>query len=390
MRILIINTDYDPFLRNLYGENQNLTSSSYEEQLRDRNDTLFGVADFYSRNFIALGHQAWEIHANNAALQAAWLNSHGIKPIRTQRPAPGAHLLERITARITSRHRQRASPLRSPTEPFDLDLEQTLVAQARALRPDVILNQAVSEVQSHVLRKMRPYTGLIVGQIASPLPEEEDYSAYDLMISSLPNFIKFYRARKIPAELNRLGFEPTVFDQVGQIDRDVPLSFVGSITTAHKQRFDFLETLAAKTDIAIWGRISVPDKSPILQCYRGEAWGREMYKVLARSKITVNQHIDIAEGYANNMRLFEATGMGALLITDWKENIRDLFEPGKEVVCYHNAVECMMLIRYYLENEQEGAAIAAAGQCRTLKDHTLGNRVADLSRLFAKKLAASA
>ena len=33
-----------------------------------------------------------------------------------------------------------------------------------------------------------------------------------------------------------------------------------------------------------------------------------MYRVLARTRVAVNRHGDIAEGYANNMRLFEATG----------------------------------------------------------------------------------
>ena len=71
--------------------------------------------------------------------------------------------------------------------------------------------------------------------------------------------------------------------------------------------------------------------SAIRQCYEaGQAWGRQMYQVLLRSKIVLNHHGDIAP-YANNLRLFEATGMGALLLTDWKENLEEMFEPGKEI-----------------------------------------------------------
>ena len=33
------------------------------------------------------------------------------------------------------------------------------------------------------------------------------------------------------------------------------------------------------------------------------------------AKITINRHIDVSENYANNMRLFEASGCGALLIS---------------------------------------------------------------------------
>ena len=44
---------------------------------------------------------------------------------------------------------------------------------------------------------------------------------------------------------------------------------------------------------------------------------------------SLNRHIDVAEGYANNMRLFEATGVGALLLTEAAPNLADLFEPGR-------------------------------------------------------------
>ena len=43
-----------------------------------RNASLFGVADFYSRNFAALGHPAAEIHVNNPWLQSAWAREHGM------------------------------------------------------------------------------------------------------------------------------------------------------------------------------------------------------------------------------------------------------------------------------------------------------------------------
>ena len=52
-----------------------------------------------------------------------------------------------------------------------------------------------------------------------------------------------------------------------------------------------------------------------------EVWGLDMYRALARSKITINRHINVAENNANNMRLFEATGTGSLLITDRKDNL---------------------------------------------------------------------
>ena len=111
-----------------------------------------------------------------------------------------------------------------------------------------------------------------------------------------------------------------------------------------------------------------------------------MFRVLGESRITINNHISIAENYANNMRLFEATGMGCLLITDRKSNIGDMFEPGEEIVCYDSPEECLELITYYREHESERTRIAAAGQRRTLSEHSYHSRTAELARLFTEHL----
>ena len=99
--------------------------------------------------------------------------------------------------------------------------------------------------------------------------------------------------------------------------------------------------------------------------------------------MNISCHIDIAP-YANNMRLYEATGVGALLITDYRDNLRTLFEPGKEVVAYSSAEECAELINYYLENEEERKAIARAGQERTLTEHTYYERIKQLVDIVHK------
>jgi spore maturation protein CgeB len=78
MRILVLNADYPRFLAWLYRRQPGLENAAYAAQLAARNQSLFGVADFYSRNFTALGHGAAEIHVNNPWLQAAWAREHGM------------------------------------------------------------------------------------------------------------------------------------------------------------------------------------------------------------------------------------------------------------------------------------------------------------------------
>ena len=95
-----------------------------------------------------------------------------------------------------------------------------------------------------------------------------------------------------------------------------------------------------------------------------------MYRVLARARIVVNRHGPVAKGYANNMRLFEATGTGAMLVTEAAPNLSEYFEVGREVVTYDGPDDLMDKLSHYLEHDDERRAIAAAGQARTLRDHT--------------------
>ena len=84
MRIAIVNTDYAGFLKWHYGRHPELKHKTFAEQMAARNASMFGVADFYSRAFHALGHQAKDIHTNNANMQAAWAREEGMGEIARQ------------------------------------------------------------------------------------------------------------------------------------------------------------------------------------------------------------------------------------------------------------------------------------------------------------------
>ena len=86
------------------------------------------------------------------------------------------------------------------------------------------------------------------------------------------------------------------------------------------------------------------------------------------------------------MRLYEATGVGSLLVTDAKQNLAELFEPASEVVTYRDADELVERVRHYLANEDERRAVAAAGQARTLRDHTYAVRMPELAPMLEARL----
>jgi spore maturation protein CgeB len=78
------------------------------------------------------------------------------------------------------------------------------------------------------------------------------------------------------------------------------------------------------------------------------------------------------------MRLYESTGTGTLLVTDWKENLGEMFDVGKEVAAYRSTDDCIAQIRYHLEHPEARDLVAAAGQERTLREHTYRQRMEQL------------
>jgi spore maturation protein CgeB len=268
-------------------------------------------------------------------------------------------------------------------------LTEVLREQIDHYRADVILNLSMTHHAwlPRFWQEVKARTPVVLcGQhAATELQPDEDWTVYDLVISSFPPTVRWLLERGVRTEMIRLGFDPSALCVGEGSRRDVSVSFVGSFLNIHRGRTRFLDELAATVPLTIWGE--PPNEgfsdSRLAKCWAGRAWGVDMYRVLRRSRITLNHHGDVAP-FANNMRLYEATGMGALLITDWKPDLHLIFEVGKEVVAYRNAKECRDLIDHYLRHDDEGEAIAKAGQIRVLRDHTYHHRLKQLLHLLCE------
>jgi spore maturation protein CgeB len=389
MRILVLNADYPRFLAWLYRRQPGLEHASYADQMAARNASLFGLADFYSRNFAALGHPAAEIHVNNPRLQAAWAREHGMAfdapQAVTERPTfPG--WLERAVTPFKPLLRPLARKV-GLSPKLDQQAENILLAQVEEFRPDLVLNQDVFHVDTRLMRRIKGIGNpILIGQVGIEPSRGEDWSIYDLLISQLPTTVKFFRALGVRAEVNHLAFEPAILDALPAAPAaDVEVSFVGSVSVDHRQRIALLEAVAQRYQLKLWGNRppTLSASSPLQRCFQGEVWGADMYQVLRRSRITLNSHIDLAGREAGNMRLFEATGVGTFLLTDFKDNLDTLFAPDREVVAWRSIDDCLNAIGRYLVDDDSRAAIARAGQARTMAQHTYSHRAREILGLIA-------
>jgi spore maturation protein CgeB len=263
-----------------------------------------------------------------------------------------------------------------------------LRAQIKQVKPDVLFIQEQSIVTDDFMKELKSYVRMIICQIASPLPPRKSFRHSDLVFSSFPHFVERFRRDGIQAELVGLGFDPRPRDLVAAEKRDIPLTFIGGISRAHSCRRRVLEKVAEHFLLKWYGYgyESLSHRSPLRNAYCGSVVGLAMYRVLARSQVTINCHIDEARDFANNMRLFEATGMKTCLVTDWKKNIHDFFESDQEVMTYASGNEILEKIQYLLDHENERLDIARRGQARTLRDHTYERRMPKLLNIIRRRL----
>lgn len=362
MRFLIVDTYYPSVLRAFYARQPDVANQTYSEQKRALMDHCFGTADFYSSNLRRLGREAEEIVANCEPLQRAWARQHG----------------DSWPMAITESRKNR-------------QLLRVLKHQIERAKPDALYVQSLYWPGSEFLREVRDSVKLVVGQIAYGLEPTLDLAVYDLILTSFPHFVDRFRHMGGNSEYFRLGFEATILDRLEGSEIRYPAGFVGTYsgpTGAHPEGTRLLEYVASRVPVHFWGQgqDALRPDSPIRHRFNGEAWGTDMYGVLAQAGIVLNRHAGWAERYANNMRLYEATGVGAMLLTDDKDNLNDLFLVGKEVVAYRSQYECVEYLKYYLEHEDERAAIAAAGQRRTLNEHTYYHRMQELLQIVDRYL----
>ncbi len=405
MRLIRITTNYPSYLGNFYLRYPDLSAETFTHQQQKINRDCFGWADFWTRALEKIGYQVWEIIANSEHLQKIWAKENNLKI-------------------------------------FDQSwLQEIITAQVKSFQPDVLFVDDYVTFTKELIENLRrecPSIKLVLGWCGAPYNDKSIFHSYDIVLSNILELVDQFRQQGHHSEHINHAFSPHVLDEINtKTEPTVNFSFLGSIfkyKSAHLQREIFVKELIQRTNLQIWSDVSSPSKKqllflpirqllydtvrvtsrstssqkiiakiPKLRHYPNlpnrpslsdyidptiasvanpPLYGLSMFQKLADSKMTFNNHIDISGKSASNMRMFEATGIGTCLVTDWKENISDLFEPDREIITYKCLEECVEKVNWLLEHPQERNAIAKAGQTRTLKDHTFDRRAIQLDQII--------
>lgn len=410
MRLLRLTSAYPAYMRSFYRRHGALRRQPYARQLEEMNADAFGWADFWEHALAPLGYSVWDITANAEPMQRSWAREQGV--------APGK----------------------------DRWLTEIAFAQVVHYAPDVLFMDDYSNFPENWIREVRaacPSIRLVLGWCGAPYVDDSVFRAYDIVLSCIPELVREFRDKGHRAFQLHHAFDPRIAARMPKTERDIDLSFVGQLSVdreAHHTRLEILARLSKDVSIRIhspqasrlfdlyngilpwvikdlvripwyhafwllrragapvedipyfrkalkWTRPQVRpiQRSPIAGMRPG-VFGMDMFRLLHRSKLTFNSHIDLSRNSASNMRLFEATGCGACLVTDWKQNLAELFEPDVEVVTYRSAEECVDKVKWLLDQPGERAKIAAAGAKRTLGQHTYAHRAPLLDSIIRQHL----
>lgn len=256
--------------------------------------------------------------------------------------------------------------------------EADIIAKSQSMHPDIVCSENIGLWNSAFLREKFQKSKLV--GFCSYAASDENLKGWDVLFSSFAWRVEKLRSEGENAIYLNLAFGKSVLNYVKtDRPRDIPVSFVGGVNAKIWARG--METLTAIArefgQSFFWygyGHGHVPVE--LQRCYRGPAWGLDYFRVLARSKITINRHGEIAKNESQNMRCFEATGCGACLMTEDSQNIEDLFIPGDECFAYYEEPALLIqAIREVLADPSHAREVADAGQARTIRDHCYENRV---------------
>ena len=367
MNILVLDTIYQSILKEIESKIQIEHLEGFEAIRQEILSYRFGTSGCYEYYFSENGHECLELVANSVLLQSAWAKEAGIRFLNTKAWDKSFYF-----SRTKAFH------------PFLNYLRQfhfLAVQQVKFYKPDVLIIKDIHEYPPTILKQFKQNVGQLVGFCSSLVVNSSNFSEYDLILSSVPANLDI--ATELGVKNKRVfpAFDTRNLEFQSE-NREISTSFVGSIYSGTIPILKAALEVDPRLQIYAPNPEALKSEQGLLDHYVGNAWGPEMYKIYGRSKITLNRHGAIASNFAANMRLFEATGMGACLITESRPNLSDLFDPSTEVVPYDDLQDLQSKLELVLESESMRQGIAEAGQLRCLQQHSYSVRIKDILTAF--------
>jgi spore maturation protein CgeB len=284
---------------------------------------------------------------------------------------PARHALARAGLRLLARRRGASVG--------DAWHAAALARDLAGFRPEVVLFVSVFFIPRGYLEAVRGLSCAprVVGWDGDALARFEDSQRYvglmDLLGVTEGPMVADARARFGRAIYLPYAVNPRIYRD-GSGERQLRAYFCGARTADRAELLARLNAVPMTVRGPGWERFTPAD--PALRVQPGKVSMQQQAADYASHLAVWNQHQKENNPHGSlNMRDFEATAAGALLVSDHREHMHDHFDVGEEVLMYREEEELEGLLTRCLAEPERSRHMAARAGARCREHNTYRHRV---------------
>ena len=154
------------------------------------------------------------------------------------------------------------------------------------------------------------------------------------------------------------------------------LSFALACETTRRERIILLSLCGKRYHTRLYSHDNSYQINSVQLCPPVNYW-KEMPYVFAATKINLNMTLrSIQSGIP--LRALDIMGCGGFLLSNYQEELGELFQDGDDMVMYESIPDAIEKINFYLEHETLREKIARNGRIKTLSEHDMKNKLTTL------------
>jgi hypothetical protein len=259
-------------------------------------------------------------------------------------------------------------------------LEEILLAQIEHHRADVFYNINPVRFGDDFIAKL---PGCVRRTIAwrAAAAQNANFFKYDLVVGNFHTLLEKYEQGGARTAYFFPTYDPAMDQYAANQDRPVDILFIGTYSRHHRTRVALLEKIAAmhselnialhldysnyvrlaETPLGWFGPLRKDRRSStVKKLSRPPLFGRDLLNAISRAKIVVNGAIDVSGNERGNMRIWEALGCRAMMLSnagDYPANLR----AGEQFLAYQHVDEVPKLISDVIDAPARSEEIANQG-----------------------------
>ena len=342
------------YIEDSYSLNKKLIFSSSEEQkIHFRND-FYGWCGAWIKPFYELGYIVYESHYTNSNIQKKICSENFLNYLSN----------------------------------YD-----TFIYELKINSPEILIIETVRDFPVDFLARLRkdvPSIKILIGHVCNPWYDPSALLAYDFIFTCLYSINDQLKEKGVNAHYLANAFNSEILKSKSYIisPKVNRVMFYGQFILnninidlySKNKNFKILSYVYNIYSFVKSRKFSRISRAVRIH-QRNSLYGIELFNTISSYMMALNIHADIAKNEAANMRMFEVTGVGTCLITDYKDNLTDFFS-SDEILTYKDKLDCLKTIVWALNNPNLVNKIAFAGQQKTLKHHTYFNRAEQIHYLI--------